>query len=419
MESVRKLALSILVVCAAFPGAAFGATYYVSKSGNDGNSCAQAQSTAKPMLTINKGIRCLTAGDALLVRGGTYAESLINNIPSGISWSKKVRVAAYPGEAVWLAPSSGNWVVYFDGTPSYIELDGINIDGTNIGDASVFFDDRTGGTPNHIRLQNAEVHHREGIGRTNAAIMVGGHDNEFLNLTVHGTGGPDGFYVHGQQNLIDRCNVYGVSMAGIQIYHNPAQPYYAPPTANIVSNTRIHDLTTSTFFGSPDIRVWGIIVYGVNNQLYNNLIYNLNFPYTGGNAGIAVAGNGTQIYNNTIANNTTEGISLASGATGSVVVNNIAYNNTGASYTNGGTGTATTTNLFNINPLFVNPSAGNYQLQKGSPAIDAGTSSSIAQIDLAGTARPQGSATDIGAFEYSSVSPPPVPPAPQSVKVLR
>nr|MBS3809774.1 hypothetical protein [Desulfobacterales bacterium] len=62
--------------------------------------------------------------------------------------------------------------------------------------------------------------------------------------------------------------------------------------------------------------------------------------------------------------------------------------------------------LINQDPydLFVDPDSGDYSLKSGSNAIDAGTdlSAEMDSVDIAGTSRPQGSAWDIGAFEYVS-----------------
>ncbi len=87
--------------------AAQAATYYVAKNGKDANSCAQAQSSSAPKLTIGDAVGCLTAGDTLYVRAGSYNETLIYTVPSGSSWSSKVRIAAYPGETVWMRPAAG------------------------------------------------------------------------------------------------------------------------------------------------------------------------------------------------------------------------------------------------------------------------------------------------------------------------
>jgi len=53
-------------------------------------------------------------------------------------------------------------------------------------------------------------------------------------------------------------------------------------------------------------------------------------------------------------------------------------------------------------PAFVDPSADDYRLGKGSAAIDAGIDTGITH-DLDGTARPQGNGVDIGAYEATTI----------------
>ena len=50
------------------------ATYYVATSGNDANSGA---STSSPFRTIQKGAAVARAGDTVMIRGGTYRETII------------------------------------------------------------------------------------------------------------------------------------------------------------------------------------------------------------------------------------------------------------------------------------------------------------------------------------------------------
>ena len=62
------------------------------------------------------------------------------------------------------------------------------------------------------------------------------------------------------------------------------------------------------------------------------------------------------------------------------------------------------TNLNNVDPLFVNPAGGDYRLQAGSPAIDAGDNRAPALplTDLDGNGRINNLVVDTGAYEYQS-----------------
>jgi hypothetical protein len=67
-----------------------------------------------------------------------------------------------------------------------------------------------------------------------------------------------------------------------------------------------------------------------------------------------------------------------------------------------------------------NTGSGNWHLQPGSPAINTGTSlASIFTTDLDGLARPQGSAWDIGTYEYASGAPssPTLPSSPKNLRI--
>jgi len=56
----------------------------------------------------------------------------------------------------------------------------------------------------------------------------------------------------------------------------------------------------------------------------------------------------------------------------------------------------------NLANIFVNPSANDYHLKSGSIAIDAGVNlPGLVDVDIEGRSRPQGSAWDIGAYEFT------------------
>jgi hypothetical protein len=89
-----------------------------------------------------------------------------------------------------------------------------------------------------------------------------------------------------------------------------------------------------------------------------------------------------------------------------VFTTNDVFNSNGSAYGSScGTATGTGGNI-SVDPLFVNPSAGNFHLQPGSPAINAGTTG-VAQLpatDFAGNSRIVGTTIDLGAYEYQGLT---------------
>jgi hypothetical protein len=85
---------------------AAGTTYYVATNGSDSNSCTQATNINTPKWHIegtSGGLSCLTAGDMLDIRGGTYQEVVNTNnftMPYGTSWANAVTIQGHAGETV-------------------------------------------------------------------------------------------------------------------------------------------------------------------------------------------------------------------------------------------------------------------------------------------------------------------------------
>jgi Right handed beta helix region len=68
------------------------ATYHVAKTGNNANSCAQAQSSSTPRQTIQAGVNCATSpGDVVSVHTGTYNES-VSTWPASGSSGNPIRI---------------------------------------------------------------------------------------------------------------------------------------------------------------------------------------------------------------------------------------------------------------------------------------------------------------------------------------
>jgi len=436
---MKKLGLIVLVthLLGGAAAAQSGATYYVATNGNDSYSCSQAQSLFTPKRSVSNAVRCLQPGATLLVRGGTYAEGLIQPPLFGTSWSNKIRIAAYPGETVWLAPPASYtnvWIIDLQSSETYVEFDGINLDGRapstlTMGGIHVHGGYAAGGdnTPaHHIRFMNAEIVMRPGTSSTvtgNDAMGVdlNGIDfgfNEILNVTIHGSAGPNadyGMYIHSSDNVMDRMEIYDQGLQGIQIYQGGGLPV---PSRNIIRNSRIHDINTGYVNGRN-----GILISGNNNQIYNNVIYNINADGSAdpsaSHAITVYGGVNNQILNNTIANNRAIAISTDPNVGSTLIANNIAYGNGGDGIVDNGTGTLLGPNDFGTDPGFVDATQGNFQLRLGSVAIDAGTAYSIVPTDAAGVSRPQGAAYDLGAYELTSVIVQVPPQAPTGVQVVQ
>lgn len=114
------------------------------------------------------------------------------------------------------------------------------------------------------------------------------------------------------------------------------------------------------------------------NEFKNNVVYKLDSTNMAGNAFKGFTKTYNWYYGNTNAKTSSVDSDWASGETGAVV-------GTGSPFTN---------------------DVSDFTLAVGSTPIDSGTTIATYNIDRVGTARPQGSAYDMGAYEYTSGSAP-------------
>jgi hypothetical protein len=383
------------------------ATYYVATTGdNDANSCTMAQSSSTPKRTINAGLECVGFGaeggaDHIVeVAAGTYDES-IQSIPQGKSWTSPFLLRAKPGASVTVqwTRQDGYADLYLN-QANYTIIDGIAFDGSAmIGSQSavVLYSGVT-----HMRLQNLEI---KNVPDGNGLLVFGSY-NEFINLDVHDTnnansceGGNCGhaFYIAGHHNLIERSSIHDNGGWGIHNYNEGSSAV----SNNTYRNNRIYrnGLNTSRY-GRPVGP--GIGLYsGTGNKAYNNIIWD-----NQGGVQINYGGVNSEVYNNTIyrnagENNDWECVGIYS-VSGTVVKNNICYQN-GPAIVDQGSGSSISNNLTTEDPRFVNEAGLDFHLLPDSPAIDAGTDLSASGVttDFDGVSRPQRSAYDIGAYEFT------------------
>jgi len=406
----RVIALFLLYLPVLGTEELLATTYWVSKTGNDSYSCAQSQAESTPKLTIKSAVPCLAPGDTLFIKSGTYQEGVINNIPGGTSWSLPVTIAAYPGNTVILVGRSGDdYVLDFTlSSKTYIAVERLVIDGAGLVGFPIWIE-----KGHHIRVKDCEIKNGvwQGLGVFSDGL-TGASYCEFINLDVHdnGKGSTElglrhGIYLAASNCIVEGGTYYNNASHGIHVYIDPSSGK-GTPNNNIVRNVRVY---SNKYTGTG-------VYHGTGNQVYNNIVYGNGSG--GGDPGIRVHAPNTTVANNTVYNNRGAGIYVSSYSNSSVK-NNISYSNGGAAILNEVTGTILSNNL-SIDPKFVDPASGNFKLQTGSSAIDAGSTVSNVTKDFDGFARPQGAACDIGAHEYmagSSVPPPPTSAGPANLRI--
>jgi hypothetical protein len=355
----------LLLISIAGESIAAGNAYYASPSGR-GSACSNSSPCS-----VDTGLGKLSPGDTLYLKRGTYTQTIgydptspwnypnpstARVIPSGTSWSNVVTIKAAPGET----PITQGW--YFH-QGHYIEVDGENrmvLDGQSRPDSfGILVGD------DHIRLKNFELKNF-----TRIAILGGCSFCEYINLHVHHNGS-HGLYTEGPA-LVDGGEWHHMG-GGVVSYGGYGLHFYPNPHDITVRNVSIHDNLQGGIFSRNNISVSNSLIY---NNRGNGIWHN--------RAG--------RFFNNTIYSNGEAGLRCKDG---NEIRNNIVYSNGGGSITCSGNHS----NNFTSDPRFVDRSGGDFHLQAGSPAIDAGMPLPEVPCDFDGNKRPAGSASDIGAYE--------------------
>lgn len=358
-------------------------TYYVGKGvggASDSHNCTN--NTTQICLTVNKGIGVMAGGDTLVVSAGTYTENITQSgIPAGTSWAAPTTIIRNASDTVIFSATNNN--AAYSSTESFIFFDGINfLGGFTVGNGA-----------HHIRVTNSEIYNSTGNG-----IQVEGssHDNWFDHSLIHNNGDlatqEHGFYVGGQNDLIEYNKIYSNCGYGVQVYNaSGGHTGYTVRYNEIYSND-----TCGGFSG-------GVVITGTNQKVYGNIIRD------NPTLGLYVySGTGHVIYNNTIYNSGV-GLWMEVGTTSTAKNNALATNTT--NFSDSGTTTMATNfcttsggttgcSVSGASAGFVDATSSNFSLVSGSALINAGTVSIASGI----TACANGSAPDIGAIE--SLGPP-------------
>lgn len=369
--------------------------------GNNGNNGLTPDT---PWLTFAFSIPQLVAGDTLFLRGGTYNErvhALDFFLPTGTAWNNAITVEGYQNETATLLQiinMSGNVdespIAYWIWNKFTFRVTG-----------SECF--RVATLASNIRLCNSDLQSfspGEGIIAAANIVSLTGSFHEILNCVIHDapvtnftptiTTSNYGMYISPSDSLVEGCTIINNSGQGINHYLQGG----STSNNNIFRNNILYGNARND--GNRNLALHALTMgSGTNNFAYNNIIYN-------NKAGIQIVNNAPNnfVYNNTIYDNDFVGIEVFPDAPDTTVRNNIVYQNGGGSageqiLNQGASGLISTNNLL-TDPSFVNAVGGDFRLQSGSAAINAGVTITAVPFDFLGFTRPQGAAYDIGAYEF-------------------
>lgn len=428
------------------PPAQPGTTYYVSPNGND----ASAGNQAEPWRTIQKAANTVLQGDTVIVLDGTYSERVIIN-RSGAAGAP-ITFQAQGSVISQGFTITSNYVVIrgfeITNTPdSSRDGWGIWVNGGNCLIENNYIHDATRGGIVLFILPGKETVMHDCVVRNNrlyrnafAGMEVHGRNNLIESNEIWGTiqyhpkwANPpnwvdaDGMRFHGSGHLIRRNYIhdinYGVAENSgsphIDCFQTFADGSYHEAASNVVfeQNTCVNmQAQTAQAVGKAFmiedanglilrnniLRAYRVLqaVDSANLQIVNNVFTNrLDLPTAYFPSMITLNNTpNSLIKNNSFFDPLSHVIYFENSIAqqGINISNNNAYRSDGKN----AQGISYPGDLWNVNPLFVNPAGGDFHLQAGSPLINMGTAVSIVASDFDGRPRPQGSNYDIGAYEW-------------------
>lgn len=437
------------------PLSAWSAQFFVDGFNVGGHGCSPSNAGTDidhPVCTIAQGRTLLNAapgvGHTLWIRGGNYGESIVvskaDPLPSGSSWASATVVAGYNGETVQLSGGQGiSFPSQEPGNPAqeqlfqYIILKNFKIQGGGGGVGALGcgysgLASRMGCGAHFIRFDTIEVVNLGGVGFCPGGAFGNGYgatDLEYLNVTAHDGGGTNcplnshgepspnghGFYTNAERTLIDNAHVYNMTGYGLQIFDSGC-----PHTVDFIYDCGKDSVIRNSSFhhnGNGTTSLYGGLVIGHASgmEVYNNIVYNNR--NNGIELGYASTIN-TKVYNNIVYGSIQGcGICIATATSGSLIKNNLLINNPTNIQPNANTSYTADHNICSAagavcdivaTPTFTNVGGADFTLQAGSRGINEGTpltfrnpnGTTYASVDKALVSRPQGSAWDIGAYEY-------------------
>lgn len=399
------MVILLLILSFLLPFSANAATYWVSKSASSQNcvNSATDPGAASSSLTIAQGLACMSGGDTLVIKAGTYTE-FINQaaILSGISNNQRTIIRANTGDLVTLTgidTGSGlNGQIWVNGK-SFVTFDGLTLDGGTTGGYLVYVYPNGSTQNSFITFKNMEIKnglHADG----SSCFVIVGNNIQVIDNKVHdcdGFGSPlgaHGIYVAGNptgvnfNNLIERNEVYNIGLGSGGPESYCIHEFHGVPNPNnslVVRWNYVHDCQNGIIIGS-----------GTGNEAYGNIVVG---PGSSGGYGIQIAYEGSnlnKVFNNVIYNT---GFCMVMASTANDTIrNNLCMNNVQNSIVdNGGvSGLSASNNSFvtDDGSYVISAATRRFSPKESSTLIDAGSASGL-PVSLTSL----GSQIDGGPFE--------------------
>ncbi len=244
------------------------------------------------------------------------------------------------------------------------------------------------GNYNGFHIHHTTIDRSNGAGNKYNLIFnsnVGVSDNAtgILEYCTFKTGSNVSSAVHIERGngIITRFNIFQGITQGLKLAASGT-------SNNLVHNNIFYDCTYGIGIGNGT----------TNTKVYNNVFYHVT------NYHMWVDGSYVEARNNIHVRTTDAGVAIYNYGGGTWTISNNCYSSSATAGTPG-------TGSYPVigNPLFVNPASGNFNIQSNSPCINKGTNVGI-PFDYLGTAIFQGTAPEIGTYEYLTSSGSNLPP---------
>ena len=263
---LMKRLLTLALLCALAPAT----TYYVAKTGSNGNP----GTFASPWLTIAHSSGVVAAGDTVYVETGTYSEGVLSFDGSSGTAANRIVISNYQTQTVTILGAIGIYRRHYVIQGFHVTLDSVTY-ANNTQISAIAFHDISAVYPDSCVVRNCEATcFKSGYCAGSSGILFNDWEvcESVIGCRCHGFGATGtgnqghGIYTIARDCVILHDTCYGNTGVGIHEYFQAGQ-----------QATNRNTIAYNVCYGSVDGHS-GIIVKGDTNNVHDNLTYNNTGP---------------------------------------------------------------------------------------------------------------------------------------------